>query len=119
MSTEAVAAATKRLTLSRMRLHKALHAHTHHAPTTWLGQHAVPEWVERLKDSPEAQLLWEQAKALYEKKSLGLILGVVVAGGVFIWSRPWRWLLQPAIVAALLPYVLSHLNGKAHPPPPP
>lgn len=119
MSTDAIAAATTRLNLSRMRLHKALQAHTDHPPTTWLWGHPAPEWVDRLRDSPEVQLLWEKVKPLLANKSVLLAVSAVVAGCVLIWSRPRRWLLQPAVLAAVLPYLLSQLSARAPPPPPP
>jgi hypothetical protein len=119
MSTDAVAAATTRLALSRMRLHKALQAHTDQAPTTWLWGKTAPEWMERLKESPEVQILWEKAKPLLKNRSVILVVGAVVAGCALVWSRPRRWLLQPAVLAALLPYLLSHLGAHTPVPPPP
>jgi len=119
MSTDAVTAATTRLTLSRMRLHKAMEAHHDHTNTTWLWGHHAPDWVAQLKESPEVQLLWENAKPLLKNKSVVLAAAAVVFGCVLVWSRPRRWLLQPAVMAALLPYLLSHLGARAPQTPPP
>lgn len=115
MSTDAIAAAATRLTLSRMRLHKAFHAHANQAPATWPWGQPAPEWVERLRASPEVQILWEKAKPMLMNKSAVLLVGAAFAGCILLWSRPRRWLLQPAVLAALLPYLLSQLNSRAPP----
>lgn len=119
MSSNAITAAAVRLTLSRTRLRQALHTHTNTAPATWLwGQHAAPVWMARLKESPEVQALWGKAKVQFQAHPLGWTLGTVLAAGVLAWSRPWRWIFQPAVVASLLPYLMSNLSARAPPPPP-
>ena len=119
MSADAITAAAVRLTLSRTRLRQAVHARSETVPAAWLwGEHAAPVWMARLKDSPEVQLLWEKAKTQFQAKPLGWALGAVLIGGVLVWSRPWRWIFQPAVVASLLPYLLNSLSARAPPPPP-
>lgn len=41
------------------------------------------------------------------RPALLLVTVSVVAGGLFAWSRPWRWLLSPALLAGLMPQLLS------------
>lgn len=36
-----------------------------------------------------------------------LVLAAVVVGGVLYWIRPWRGLLKPALLAGLLPHLVS------------
>lgn len=118
MSTNTITAAAVRLTLSRTHLRQALHTHTDTAPAAWLwGQYAAPVWMARLKESPEVQALWEKAKTQFQTHPLGWTLGAVAAVGVLAWSRPWRWIFQPAVVASLLPYLVRSVSARAPPPP--
>jgi len=44
-----------------------------------------------------------------QRNPLALVLGAAVAGVVLVWSRPWRWLLSPALLATLLPQITSRI----------
>lgn len=41
-----------------------------------------------------------------QRHPLVLVAAAAALGGLFAWSRPWRWLLSPALVAALAPRLL-------------
>ena len=42
-------------------------------------------------------------------RRLAMVLGAVVLGGVLAWSRPWRWILKPALFAGLLAQLSAKL----------
>jgi len=42
-----------------------------------------------------------------KRHPLGLVAGAFLAGGVLAFSRPWRWVWKPSLLAVLLPRVLS------------
>lgn len=41
-------------------------------------------------------------KPMARRNPLTLILGAFLLGGLFAWSRPWRWIVKPALFAGLL-----------------
>ncbi len=97
---------------------------------------SVPEWLVGLKSVPgadvivDAALAWwaqhpfrtaclvaaEAAKSVVQpmaqRHPLGLVLGAVLVGALVVKTRPWRWLVTPALLAGLLPQVLSHAVSK-------
>ena len=123
----------ERLALSRERMRHALQGRspnrTSAAADSAAGRTALP-WLTGLKALPIAGIVidalsgwWAQhplrialvvgssaAKSLAEpiaqRNPLGLVLGTAVLGAVVVWSRPWRWLLKPALFAGLLPQLL-------------
>lgn len=52
---------------------------------------------------------WKQAtlRPLAERHPIALVAGALLAGAVLAWSRPWRWLFRPPLLAALGPTVLT------------
>lgn len=44
---------------------------------------------------------------LARRHPLALVAAALAAGSVFAWSRPWRWLLSPALLAGLMPQLLT------------
>ena len=136
-----------RLALSRERMRQALQGKP--APRSggaFVGDAAgapVP-WLQSLRSLPIAGVVfdavlswWEQhplrigfvvassaakalARPIAQRNPLGLVLGTFLLGGLVMWSRPWRWLLKPALFAGLLPQlvnkVLARLPSQAWPP---
>ena len=132
-----VAGAIERLALSRERLRSTMlpppaKAGTHTFFTGSSGSFAAG-LTDRLKDLPGAALLldavrtwWAQhplrtasvvaaeasrkfAAPLAERNPLALILGAVVVGALFALTKPWRWLLRPALFAGLVPALGARL----------
>lgn len=137
----AVLTASDRLTLSRERLRQAMRdisAPPHQATQPGDGRSATA-WLDSLKSTPGASVVieavsswWAQhplhiagtvvidaAKAVLQpmaqRNPLGLVLGALLLGGLLAWSRPWRWILRPALFAGLLPQIVA--KAIAHVPP--
>jgi hypothetical protein len=46
-------------------------------------------------------------KPLAQRHPFALVAAAVALGGVVVWARPWRGLLKPALLAGLLPQLVS------------
>jgi hypothetical protein len=92
---------------------------------------AASDWLAHLKSQPGVQLVvaavqswWVQhplrtaslvageaaktlAQPLAQRHPIALVLGAAALGGALVWSRPWRWLLKPTLLAGLLPQLAS------------
>jgi hypothetical protein len=69
---------------------------------TWWAQHPLRVAATVLADSAQALL-----RPLARRHPLALVAAAFVLGGLLAWKRPWRWILTPALVAGLLPQLLS------------
>ena len=125
--------ATERLTRSRDRLRQAMRdssAQQGRASVQHAGGPSMA-WLESLKAVPGATLLIEAVRSWWarhplripamvaadaakaavqpmaQRHPLGVVLGALLLGGLFAWSRPWRWILTPALFAGLLPQLFS------------
>ena len=128
---------SEQLVRSRERLRQALRENgPAENATTNIG--ASP-WSVLVKASPAAGLVVEILRArwqrhpwrvavvvagdavkaavqpLAQRHPLGLVLASLLAGGVLAWIRPWRLLLTPALVAAVLPQLLSKAAAQSTP----
>ncbi len=119
-----------RLRLSRERVRQALIDAAGPA-TADATEEPAAAWLERLKSIPGAAFVIEAFEGwwrshplriatlvgadatlavlqpLARRHPLALVLGAALFGGLFVWSRPWRWLLKPALFAGLLPQLLA------------
>ena len=48
-----------------------------------------------------------------QKNPVALVLGALVLGAVVAWSRPWRWIARPALLAGLAPQLLTKVIAHA------
>jgi hypothetical protein len=131
----ATSSAADRLVASRARLRAALMDIAHPAPRPsvfdGLGD-LKTQLLDRLKALPGAGLVieslqgwWAQhplhaAAIVAEEASRGfilpaarsnpyaLILGSLAVGALFVLSKPWKWLLRPALFVGLVPQLAAH-----------
>lgn len=128
-------AAAERLALSRQRLRQAL-KDMDKAAATPSGARPVSgnrafAWLDRLHSIPGADALrhwWAGSPVrtvfqlvantadmavhpMAQRHPFGLVVGAAVVGVALAWSRPWRWILTPALLAGLLPRMLSQVVG--------
>jgi len=47
-----------------------------------------------------------------------LVLAAAAVGGLTVMLRPWRWISTPALLAGLMPQILSEVMKHLHPKPP-
>jgi hypothetical protein len=131
---DSVAGATERLAQSRQRLQLAL-TETNEAnkPRVASADHGSPAWMDELKAIPGVGIVvqalsawWAQypfntasamaldaanavAKPLATRHPLALVAGALLLGGMLAWSRPWRWILKPALFAGLMAQLSAKL----------
>jgi hypothetical protein len=122
--------ATERLENSRALLRQAMQGKTKSHPDTGTRPLA-PEWVAHLKSIPVVTVLveaitswWMQhplrvasqlaaettravVQPLARRNPVGLALGALALGALVAWTRPWRWVLKPALFAGLSSQLLS------------
>jgi len=129
--------AAERLEASRARLRTALMDIAHPPPKpSLLGDIGIGSFgsqiLEKLKSLPGAALILESiehwwaehplhaAGALAEEASrryvgpiarrnpVAVVLGSAIFGALLVASKPWRWLLRPALFIGLVPQIASH-----------
>jgi hypothetical protein len=129
--------AAERLEASRARLRTGLMKIAHPPPKpSLLGNLGIGSFgsqiLERLKALPGAALVLESiehwwaehplhaAGAIAEEASrryvgpiarrnpVAVVVGSVVFGALLVASKPWRWLLRPALVIGLVPQIAAH-----------
>ena len=131
---DSVASASERLAMTRQRLRIAL-AETVEAnrPRAAVSGASSSSWTDDLKTIPGVGIVvqalsawWAKyplnaasamafdaanavAKPLATRHPVALVLGAVAVGGLLAWSRPWRWILKPALLAGLMAQMTSKL----------
>ena len=75
----------------------------------------IEDWVNRsplpVAASLAANALDATLRPMAQRNPWRLVMGAFVLGGVFAVTRPWRHVISPAIVAAMLPRLLATLAG--------
>jgi hypothetical protein len=127
-----VVSPSERLAMSRERLRQAMRpkraadspraARGAGSPGVWLGSlkahpigailfDAVTHWWShhplRLASMVAADATSAVVRPMAQRNPIALVLGALVVGGLMAWSRPWRWLLTPALLAGLVPRIFS------------
>jgi hypothetical protein len=127
--------ATERLVASRARLRSALMeiAHPPPRPSPFDGLSGLKAQImDRLRAVPGADFAIETLEGWWAQHPLhavglvaeevsrnfvlpvartnpfGLIVGSLVVGALLVVSRPWRWLLKPALFVGLVPQLAAH-----------
>lgn len=129
---------SERLAISREGLRAALKSNSSSSVGRKIPRDgdSLPAWLATLKSIPGADVMidagmawWAQhpfrtaclvaaeaAKTIVQpmakRHPLGLILVAALVGGVLVKTRPWRWLLTPALFAGLMPRLLSRAVAK-------
>ena len=125
-----VTAASHRLAQSRNRLHQAVTmAAPHEKPltapglatglATGLAKGAIHQWWAHHPLRLVSDVTIDAARAVVQpvaqRHPVVLVAGAAAVGALLVWSQPWRWLLTPALLAGLLPKVISHALNSAPP----
>lgn len=130
-----------RLAVSRERLRQALRdtaARPRDGTNPRTGE-AAAFWREALKSMPGASSVLDAAGVWWSKHPLhmvgvvaanavrsvvmplarrhplGLVFGALLLGGLVAWSRPWRWIAAPVLLAGLIPEILVKVMGQSQP----
>lgn len=126
-----VVSPAERLALSRERLRRAMRPQRAAGGAAARGPSSPGAWLGALKAHPVGAILfdavarwWSQhpmrlagmvaanatsavVRPVAQRHPLTLVLGALVVGGLMVWSRPWRWLVTPALLAGLVPQIFS------------
>lgn len=87
------------------------------APGVSIIVEAISSWWMRHPLRLASMVATDAARAVIQpvaqKNPVMLVLGALLVGGLVAWSRPWRWIAKPALLAGLLPQVLSKVVANA------
>jgi hypothetical protein len=87
------------------------------APGVSIIVDAVSSWWMRHPLRLASMVAGDAARAVVQpmaqKNPIGLALGALGVGAVIAWSRPWRWIAKPALLAGLFPQVLTKVIAHA------
>ena len=124
-----VALAAHKLALSRSHLHQAVQMASPNQTSDkridaagmapGLATVAMQQWWAQHPLRLATDVTADAAKALVQpvaqRHPVALVAGAAAVGALLVWSQPWRWLLTPALLAGLLPKVISHVVNSRPP----
>lgn len=73
---------------------------------SWWTRHPVRPLVDVASEAANAVV-----KPIAQHNPFVLVLTAGALGAAFVWSRPWRWALKPALFAGLMPQLVSRVIG--------
>lgn len=119
---DAVASAAHRLEISRNRIHQAVGVYASQKPrsiASSLLAGPVERWWKHHPLRVATHVTADAAKVLVEpvaqRHPVVLVAGAAAVGAFLVWTQPWRWLLTPALVAGLLPKLISQIVASRSP----
>lgn len=74
------------------------------AASSWWAKHPL-----RMASMLAADAAKSVAQPLAQRHPLGLVAGAFLLGAALVWSRPWRWIFKPVLLAGLVPHVFSRV----------
>jgi len=103
--------AAQRLAASRERLRVSMTRQPAAPDSTGPVLDALKDWWAAHPLHVAGVVASDAAKTLIgplaQRHPIALVAGALVLGGLVIWAKPWRGILKPALLAGLLPQLLS------------
>ena len=97
-------------------LHPSLHERLKSVPVVGVLFEALASWWANHPLNAVSTVAVGAARTalepLAQRNPLALVLLAAVIGGALVASRPWRWLLKPALFAGLVPQLVSKLMAQ-------
>lgn len=133
LSRERLRTALQRSPAAPEQGHTPAQAHGQPGPTAQGAETPAAAWLHSLQAEPGLRLLIEAASSwwakhplrmasmlaadavksvaqpLAQRHPLGLVAGAFLLGAALVWSRPWRWVFKPVLLAGLVPHVFSRV----------
>ncbi|MEX8493349.1 hypothetical protein [Sphaerotilus sp.] len=76
----------------------------------WWSRHPLRVGSEAAIEVANAVL-----RPVAQRHPLGLVAGAVLAGGLLVWSRPWRWADRPGLVTGLCRQLVHEVVAQGWP----
>jgi hypothetical protein len=95
----------EQLNKSRADIRRTLMA----APST--PSEAINQWLADHPIKLASEVLGEATKSIVspiaQRSPFLFVASAAVVGGLLVWSRPWSWLIKPAVLAGIVPQIIS------------
>jgi hypothetical protein len=72
------------------------------AVNQWLADHPIKLASDVLGDVTKSVVA-----PMAQRSPILFVTSALVVGGLLVWSRPWTWLLKPAVIAGIVPQIIS------------